>query len=96
MSDTIDIHNDTIDIQNKTTVFQGYFRIDRYVLRFRTHKGTWSQPVTREIFERGHAVAVLLFDPERDPCRADRAVSSWGHGRWCRALANRNRCRNDR
>ncbi|MEI6986882.1 MAG: NUDIX domain-containing protein, partial [Rhodospirillaceae bacterium] len=48
------------------TVYQGYFRIDRYRLRHRTFNGGWSGEVVREVFERGHAVAVLLFDPDRD------------------------------
>lgn len=48
------------------TVFQGYFRVDRYRLQHRRHDGGWSQELTREVFERGHAVAVLPYDPLRD------------------------------
>lgn len=55
-----------VEIIEKTTPFQGYFRIDKYTLRHRRHNGGWTAPMTREIFERGHAVAVLLYDPERD------------------------------
>lgn len=58
--------SDDFEIIEKTTPFQGYFRIDRYVLRYRTFDGGWSEPATREVFERGHAAAVLLYDPERD------------------------------
>ncbi len=54
------------EVLEKTTPFQGYFRVDRYVLRHRTHDGGWTAPMTREVFERGHAVAVLLYDPYRD------------------------------
>ncbi len=57
---------DDVDILEQTTPFRGYFRIDRYVLRHRLHDGGWTQPMSREIFERGHAVGVLLYDPERD------------------------------
>jgi ADP-ribose pyrophosphatase len=53
-------------ILEKTTPFQGYFRIDRYVFQHRTHAGGMTGPMSREIFERGHAVSVLLYDPERD------------------------------
>jgi ADP-ribose pyrophosphatase len=55
-----------VDIIEKITPFQGYFRIDRYTLRHRRHDGGWTAPMTREIFERGHAAAVLLYDPVRD------------------------------
>ncbi len=55
-----------IDIIEKTTPFQGYFRIDRYRLRHSLHAGGMSAEITREVFERGHAVAVLPFDPVRD------------------------------
>jgi len=48
------------------TVFQGYFRIDRYRLQHRRHDGGWTEELTREVFERGHAVAVLPYDPQRD------------------------------
>ena len=57
---------DNVEILNKTTPFQGYFRIDRYHLRFRRFDGEWSPEVSREIFERGHAVALVLYDPVRD------------------------------
>ena len=57
---------DDVRIEALETAFQGYFRVDRYRLRHRLHEGGWSQPVTREVFERGHAVAVVLYDPDRD------------------------------
>ncbi|MEQ8357697.1 MAG: NUDIX domain-containing protein [Kiloniellaceae bacterium] len=55
-----------IQVIEKTTPFQGYFRIDRYRLRHRKFDGGWSGEMSREIFERGHAAAVLLYDPLRD------------------------------
>ena len=57
---------DDVEILEKTTPFQGYFRVDRYVLKFKRFDGGWSGDVTREIFERGHAVALVLYDPVRD------------------------------
>jgi len=50
----------------KSTLFQGYFRIDLYRFRHRLFAGGWSGEVRREVFERGHAVVVLPYDPERD------------------------------
>ena len=53
------------DIRVKTTVFQGYFRIDAYELRHPTFDGGWTEVMRREVFERGHAVAILPYDPVR-------------------------------
>ena len=58
--------NDDVEIREKRTVFQGHFRVDRYRLRHRLHEGGWSAELTREVFERGHAAAVLPYDPIRD------------------------------
>jgi ADP-ribose pyrophosphatase len=55
-----------VEIFEKTSPFRGYFRIDRYRLRHRRHDGGWTGEITREVFERGHAAAVLLYDPDRD------------------------------
>ncbi|MEO0036606.1 MAG: hypothetical protein RLZZ501_2629 [Pseudomonadota bacterium] len=55
-----------VDVISRETVFQGYFRVDRYRLRHRTFAGGWSRELVREVFERGHAVVVLLYDPDRD------------------------------
>lgn len=55
-----------IEIREKTTAFKGYFQIDRYRLRHRKFDGGWTAEMTREVFERGHAAAVLLYDPARD------------------------------
>lgn len=59
-------HDLRVELIEKTTPFQGYFRIDRYRLRHRKFDGGWTEEMTREIFERGHAAAVLLYDPARD------------------------------
>jgi ADP-ribose pyrophosphatase len=50
----------------KSTPYQGYFQMDLYRLRHRKFDGGWSAPMSREVFERGHAAAVLLYDPDRD------------------------------
>ncbi len=55
-----------VEILAKDTVYKGYFQIDRYRLRHRTFDGGWTREIVREIFERGHAVAVLLYDPITD------------------------------
>jgi ADP-ribose diphosphatase len=55
-----------VEILARETVYNGYFRIDRYTLRHRRHDGGWTGEITREVFERGHVAAVLPYDPERD------------------------------
>ena len=55
-----------VDILERVEAFRGYFRVDRYRLRHRLFGGGWSAPITREVFERGHSVAVLLYDPKTD------------------------------
>ena len=57
---------DDVRILACDTVYQGYFRVDRYRLQHRRHDGGWTQELTREVFERGHAVAILPYDPRRD------------------------------
>jgi ADP-ribose pyrophosphatase len=54
------------ELIEKATAYQGYFRIDRYRFRHRLFAGGWSGEIKREVFERGHAVGVLAYDPDRD------------------------------
>lgn len=54
------------EIIEQTTAYQGYFRIIRYRLRHTLFGGGWGPVITREIFERGDAAAVLPYDPCRD------------------------------
>jgi len=56
-------HSDC-EITNSDRVFQGYFAIDKYTVRHRLFSGGWSNEFQREIFERGNAAAVLLYDPD--------------------------------
>ena len=58
--------NTDVEILEKTICFEGFFRVERYCLRHRLFNGNWSHPLTRELFERGHAAAVLPYDPIRD------------------------------
>jgi ADP-ribose pyrophosphatase len=55
-----------VDILDKKSVYEGYFRIDRYRLRHELFRGGMSKPLEREVFERGHAVGLLPYDPARD------------------------------
>ncbi len=52
-----------VEILGVEPVYDGFFKMQRYQFRHRLFAGGWSDTVTREIFERGHAVAVLPYDP---------------------------------
>jgi len=46
--------------------YAGFFAINRYTVRHRLFGGGWSPPLQRELFERGNAAGVLLYDPRLD------------------------------
>ncbi len=54
-----------VNILDRKTVYQGFFRIDSYSLRHELFEGGWSRPLTREVFERGHAAGLMAYDPAR-------------------------------
>jgi ADP-ribose pyrophosphatase len=58
--------DDRVEVLSHKTIYRGYFRIDEYRFRHKLHEGGWTGEIRREIFERGHAAAILMFDPERD------------------------------
>lgn len=53
------------EIVNAESAFQGYFRVDRLTIRHATFAGD-SIEICREVFKRGNAVCVLLYDPQAD------------------------------
>ncbi|WP_430460589.1 NUDIX domain-containing protein [Thalassolituus sp. LLYu03] len=55
-----------VEIAGVETGYQGFFRIDKIRLRHKTFAGGWTGEFTRELFERGEAVCVLLYDPAKD------------------------------
>lgn len=57
---------DDVQMLDQSTVYQGFFTINTYKFRHRLYKGGWSEVVSREMFERGHAVVVLPYNPNTD------------------------------
>lgn len=55
-----------VEIIKTETLYQGFFSMQKYTFRHRQYLGGWSPLIQREIFERGNAVGVLLFDPRLD------------------------------
>ncbi len=60
------MQNPQYEILETATGYAGFFHILRYRLRHRLFNGGWSRVMTRELFERGHAAAVLPYDPKTD------------------------------
>lgn len=54
------------EVTHREALFQGYFRVDRFHVRHERFAGDWTPVFTREVFERGRAAGVLLFDPHQD------------------------------
>lgn len=61
-----DFTPEDVEIISKETLFSGFFKMVKYRFKHRRFEGGWSQPVEREMFERGHAAALLPYDPVRD------------------------------
>lgn len=51
-------------LNKHTTLFQKYFQLDEYILSHELYRGGYSEEFSREIFERGSAVALLPYDPK--------------------------------
>ncbi len=58
-------HQD-VEVIEKRTIWQGYFKMVKYFFRHALYAGGQSQIIEREMFERGHAVAVIPYDPITD------------------------------
>ncbi|MCA3267093.1 MAG: NUDIX domain-containing protein [Azospirillum sp.] len=57
---------DDVEIITRTERYTGFLKIEEYRLRHRLFAGGWSPPLSRELMERGHAVAAALYDPVRE------------------------------
>ncbi|MEC6816425.1 ADP-ribose diphosphatase [Photobacterium toruni] len=55
-----------VDVLSTQTVYDGFFKMVKYRLRHKLFAGGWSGEFERELFERGHAAAVLPYDSVRD------------------------------
>lgn len=55
-----------VRVIERKLAFDGYFKIIRYRLAHSLFEGGEGPEISREIFERGRAVAVLPYDPKRD------------------------------
>ncbi|MDS4069759.1 MAG: NUDIX domain-containing protein [Candidatus Competibacter sp.] len=58
--------NHRFEVLDQSICHNGFFRMEKYRLRHELFSGGWSSEIVRECLERGHAVAVLLYDPDSD------------------------------
>lgn len=63
--ETIFDKND-IQLVEKKNLYQGFFQLNEYKFKHKLYAGGWSETVSREVFDRGHAVVVLPYDPITD------------------------------
>lgn len=63
---TVTFTKNDVEIIARDTLYRGFFSLKRYRFRHRLFNGAMSDEVQREIFERGHAVVLLPYDPVRD------------------------------
>ena len=55
-----------VEIVDTTNVFARYLRIDTFRFRHRLFSGEWSAVRSYDVLRRGRAVAIVLYDPDRD------------------------------
>ncbi|MBF0646095.1 NUDIX domain-containing protein [Desulfuromonas acetoxidans] len=55
-----------IDIVSQECVYDGFFSLNRFVVRHECFDGSQSAPLVRERIDRARAAAVLLHDAQRD------------------------------
>jgi nudix-type nucleoside diphosphatase (YffH/AdpP family) len=58
--------NRRVEVLEQGRDYDGFFKIERVRLRFERFDGRLSEPVTRQVVERGDSVCVLLYDPTGD------------------------------
>lgn len=55
-----------VKIISKEILFQSFFSMVKYRFKHKLFAGGWSEVIEREMFERGHAAAILPYDPVTD------------------------------
>lgn len=54
------------EITDKKNCYNGFLSIDEYLLKHELFRGGMTGTIKRQLLERGHAVAVILYDPALD------------------------------
>lgn len=57
---------DDVEIIRREELYRRFFCVEKIFLRHKLFKGGWGKEIGREVFYRGEAVAVVLYDPVLD------------------------------
>ena len=55
-----------VKIQAITTPYSGFFKLNIVHFKHTLYTGGWTETFSRELFQRGQAVVVLLYDPVKE------------------------------
>jgi ADP-ribose pyrophosphatase len=55
-----------VEIIRREEMYKRFFRVEKVFLRHKLFDGGWGKEIGRELFVRGEAVAVVLYDPAHD------------------------------
>jgi ADP-ribose pyrophosphatase len=58
--------SDDVEIVRREELYKRFFRVEKIFLRHKLFEGGWGKEIGRELFIRGNAVAVVLYDPKLD------------------------------
>ena len=78
---------DDVDILRREELYKRFFRVEKVFLRHKLFHGGWGHEIGRELFLRGEAVGVVLYDPARDLIGMVEqfrvGAMNEPHGPWC-------------
>lgn len=78
---------DDVEVVRREELYKRFFRVEKVFLRHKLFKGGWGKEIGRELFVRGEAVAVVLYDPVHDLIGMVEqfrvGAMNEPHGPWC-------------
>ncbi len=78
---------DDVKVVRREELYKRFFRVEKVFLRHKLFKGGWGKEIGRELFVRGEAVAVVLYDPLHDLIGMVEqfrvGAMNEPHGPWC-------------
>lgn len=79
--------HDDVEIIAREELYKRFFRVEKVILRHKLFHGGWGRNIERELFVRGEAVAVVLYDPVLDAIGMVEqfriGAMDETHGPWC-------------
>ena len=62
----IERKRENIQVMKKAPLYEKFFKVNEYLLKFPLYNGEMSSLISREVMERGKAAGVLLYDPDME------------------------------